>query len=134
MIKRVNPFIVLGIMVIVLAAIFFSVKSKKADIVKQNSILANYASQAKALKDLKTTWNSTKNLPRLNTIISNPSVKKKSSARRLPDKVVLDAKGLTQGEVDMVIKKLLNSPFDIKKINIQRVDEKQLNINVEVSK
>ncbi len=134
MIKRINPFIVVGIMIAILLVLFIVVQSKKSSILEQNSNLASYTSQARSLKDLKSTWNSKQTLPKLNSIISNPSVKKKSFIRKLANKIVLDAKGLTRSEVDMVIKKLLNSAFEIKKINIQRVDDKQLNINVEVNK
>lgn len=134
MIKRVNPFIILGALVLILVFLFLGVQSRKSVINQENSELVKYESRAKALKDLKSTWNTKKTISQLNTIVSNPSLKNKTNIKTLANKVTLTANGLQRQEIDLIVKKLLNEPFEIKKIDIKRINEKSIDLSVEVSK
>lgn len=134
MIKRVNPLMVVGALFVILAILWISVQSKKTDIQNQNIALAKYEAKAKNLKDLKDRWSSKQISAKINTIVSNPKLKPKTIIKDQREKIALSAKGIDQIEIDMIMKNLLNEPFEIKKIEIKRVNDKSLDFYVEVMK
>lgn len=134
MIKRVNPLMVVGALAIVLVILWISVQSKKADIQNESIALAKYEAKAKDLKDTKSKWSSKKVSAKINSIVSNPNLKPKTIIKNQRDKITLSAKGIDQREIDMIVKNLLNEPFEIKKIDIKRINDKSLDLYVEVKK
>lgn len=134
MIKRVNPFIILGALLVILLFLVLSVQNRKVAIHDENRDLATYESKAKSLKDLKNTWNAKKTVSQLNTIVSSPPIKKKSNIKPSGNKATLTINNLNKNELDLILKKLLNEPLEIKKINVNRVSDKGINLTVEVNK
>lgn len=134
MIKRVNPFIILGVLILILIFLFLGVQNRKSAINHENSELAKFESSAKSLKNLKSTWNPKKSLNQLNTIVSNPALKNSSNIVTSANKITLTIKNLDRKRADLVIKKLLNEALEIKKIDIKRVTDKSIDLGVEVAK
>lgn len=134
MIKRINPLMVVGVLFALLAILWISVQAKKSNIQQESVALAKYEAKAKSLKDLKGKWDSKNTLAKLNSIVSNPDLKPKTIIKNQRDKIVISVNGVNQGQIDLIVKNLLNEPFEVKKITIKRINDKTLDFNAEVKK
>lgn len=133
MIKRINPFIVVGILVIILFIVWTSVQSRRSSISEENRQLAQYEAKAKGLQGLKSKWKQKNITAKLNAIVSNPELKKNTIIKKQGNKATIQVSNINKSQADMIMKNLLNEPFSIKKFDIKRVNDKTINLNVEVS-
>lgn len=133
MIRRANPIIVLGVLVLVLVFLFLGVQAKEESI-KQGSIeLAKYEAKAKMLQELKRGWNQKNIASKLSSLTSSPALKSNSKINRLSDKIVMSIGGIDKAQADKIIKDFLNEPFDIRKFQIKRVSQDSVEIQLEVA-
>ncbi len=134
MIKRINPLFLVGALFLILILLWVGVQSTRLNIEQDRIDLANYEAKAKGLKDLKSSWDSKKTFSKINSIISGLNLKSKTNLKDSPGKIYMDAKNLDKKQIDLLAKKILNETFEIAKINIKRIDDKNLELHIEVSK
>lgn len=133
MIKRVNPFVIVGVFSIILLVLFLSVQNRRHNIHEQSRQLAKYEAKAKGLKGLKSKWQQKNIVAKLNAIVSNPSLKKSTDIKKQGNRAIMSVKNIDKNQIDMIMKNMLNEPFNIKKFDINRLNDKSLNLTIEVA-
>lgn len=125
------------IFLILLLAIFIVlIQVKKRDIISslqlQNRQLATLDAQLKDLSKIKNMWKNSS--VKLENIIKNRIYKKVTFEKRdLRNRVVLTVKDISQDQFRTLINKILNSYIIIKKISLNKEDDK-LSIIIEIEK
>lgn len=132
MIKKINPFIIIGILCFILTLLVISVYMVKNEIKSANANLASYETKAKDISKMKREWERKDTFSRLKSFVSVQ--KNDISVKQMGRKIVLRAKGVDASMADSVIKNLLNEHFEIKSLRIQRADDKSVSMQVEVAK
>lgn len=133
MIKRVNPFMIAGVLAVILIVLLISIYNIKSSINQENIDLANYELKAKNIKSLKKIWNQKKVESKLKSIVSSPTFQGKAEVKKVRKNILLEIKDADKRQIDMVAKNLLNEPFNIKKLSIKRVDDKKAYFSAEVA-
>lgn len=133
MIRRINPFILLGVLASVLVFMFIGVQKKEKSIQERNINLANYEARAKMLQELKRGWEQKNIATKLSSLVSTSKLKANSSSKQTNDRIIMTFLNVDKSEADKLIKDFLNEQFDVKKLSIKRLSEDNLEIMFEVS-
>lgn len=133
MISRINPFFILGILALLLALLFFGVKSRESKIQKGNIELAKYEAKAKMLQELQRGWNQKNITSKLNSLAQSAMLKSNSKYTKTNDRAIMSISKVDKSQADNIVKNIFNEPFEIKKFNIKRATEHLLEIHLEVA-
>lgn len=132
MIRRINPFILLGVLASVLIFMFIGVQKKEKSIQERNINLANYEAKAKMLQELKRGWEQKNIAAKLSSLASTSKLKANSNSKQSNDRIIMTISNVDKSEADKLIKDFLNEQFDVKKLSIKRLSEDNLEIMFEV--
>lgn len=133
MIRRINPFLVLGILAFVLVLFLLGVQKRETGLKNNNKEIARYEAKAKMLKELKHGWSHKNVAARLNALAFTPKLQSNTKLQKNANKITMTISNIEKNEADKIIKDFLNQPFEIKKFSIKRVSKEALLISVEVS-
>lgn len=133
MISRINPFVILGVLALILALLFLGVKNREDKIQKGNVELAQYEAKAKMLQELQRGWNQKNIASKLNSLTSSAKLKANSKFTKTNDRAIMTISNVDKNEADSIIKNFLNEPFEVKKFEIKRVSENALEVRLEVA-
>ncbi len=134
MIKRINPFVIVGVVFVIFIFVFISTQNKKTSIQEGQNTLAKYETKAKNFKELKNNWKPNKSLSKLNFIVSNLNLSSKVTIKDKGNLLHVSTESLDKSQTDLIVKKVLNEMFEIKNMSIKRIDDKSLKLDLEVSK
>ncbi len=132
MIKKINPIVIVGVLALFLLVIFFSVQSRKSHIQIQNKELANFQAKAKKLKNLKNKWQKKDSISKLNSIVLSSKLKEQTEIKRQGDKVLMRVKNIGKNHINILMTNLLTQAFELTKFSIKRLDDKSLELDLEV--
>lgn len=133
MIKKINPFIIIGILLFISLSLWISVHNKRSNIHDKNKQLASFEQKAKNLKNLKRRWNQKNIEAKLRSILSDPEIINASTIKKQANKITMKVNKISKNQIDRIIKNLLNEPFDIKKFSIDRANKDYLDFYLEVA-
>lgn len=132
MIKRVNPFLLVGFLALILVFFIILANKKQVQIQQKNLQLTHFSEQGKYFSELKKSWDQKNTFDKLINIINkyttNAQIEKKKN------KINIHVKELNKNEVDIMLKKILNEPFKISKLRILPNSKQSLSLDLEVKK
>lgn len=132
MIKRVNPFLLVGFLALILVFFIILANKKQVQIQQKNLQLTHFSEQAKYFSELKKSWDQKNTFDKLINIINkyttNAQIEKKKN------KINIHVKELNKNEFDIMLKKILNEPFKISKLRILPNSKQSLSLDLEVKK
>ncbi len=132
MIKKINPIHITAFLGIILLILVLSVQIRRSGIKTSSDELTNFEQKAKRLETLKLDWQENEDISRLDSIAPSTEIKKQMSIKRQGNKAIVKISKINKNYVDIVIKNILNETFEIKKFNIIRLDQENLELNLEV--
>ncbi len=132
MIKKINPIAIATILAIMLIVMFLSIQTRKNSIQNESTNLASFEAKAKSLYELKKRWKQSDIISKLNSIIPNSKLKENANIKKQGNKAIMNIKGIDKNSINIIVKNLFTQPFEIKKFSINRIDDKNLELQVEV--
>lgn len=132
--RQVNPLHVLLLLTVFILFLFYQLQETQATFHDAKEQLAKTKDVAYQLNALKKEYANKEYVVRTITRLLHQSILKSATITKeqKSDVIVLHAKKLSKRQLQRVLTKILNSTYKIKALHIKRVDEKSVDVDVEV--
>lgn len=132
--RQVNPLHVLLLLTVFILFLFYQLQETQATFHDAKEQLAKTKDVAYQLNALKKEYANKEYVVRTITRLLHQSILKSATITKeqKSDAIVLHAKKLSKRQLQRVLTKILNSTYKIKALHIKRVDEKSVDVDVEV--
>ncbi|SFV75502.1 hypothetical protein MNB_SM-3-57 [hydrothermal vent metagenome] len=131
--NRINPLHIISLLVVILFFSYFQLSKVKQDITIIQKELQKRTDIALELVALKKVYNKKQLLRKLSYILQIRAIKQANIQTTYHKSgVTLQAKTITLIPLNLLMKKLLNNSFNIKKIKIKKLDDKKATMEVEI--
>ncbi|HIP54055.1 MAG TPA: hypothetical protein EYH11_01125 [Sulfurimonas autotrophica] len=132
--RQVNPLHVLLLLTVFILFLLYQLQETQATFHDAKEQLAKTKDVAYQLNALKKEYANKEYVVRTITRLLHQSILKSATITKeqKSDAIVLHAKKLSKRQLQRVLTKILNSTYKIKALHIKRVDEKSVDVDVEV--
>lgn len=132
--NKINPFILFIVLVGLLIVSIYKKNQIKLEVKDEQKIIFLFEQEAQKISKLRSNWDNINLETRIKNIFSLKELSLKSVINSKNNLYEINVISLSEEEANELVKKVLNSAFEIKKIELIKISQNNISFSVEILK